>query len=41
MALDPIGRQYADKLFQQRMEEILKVQGAELTGCVRITLPET
>ena len=31
MALDPIGRQYADKLFQQRMEEILKVQGGELT----------
>ncbi len=31
MALDIVGRQYADKLFQQRMEEILKEQGTELT----------
>jgi hypothetical protein len=31
MALDTVGRQYADKLFQQRMEEILKEQGTELT----------
>jgi hypothetical protein len=30
MALDTVGRQYADKLFRQRMEEILKEQQAEL-----------
>ena len=30
MALDPAARQYADKLFQQRMEEILKEQATEL-----------
>ncbi|SRR6266478_3153891 len=31
MALDTVGRQYADKLFQQRMEEILTEQRTELT----------
>lgn len=31
MALDSAGRQYADRLFQQRMEEILKEQATELT----------
>jgi hypothetical protein len=29
MALDPAARQYADKLFQQRMEEILKEQARD------------
>lgn len=30
MALDLVGRQYADKLFHQRMEEILKEQTSDL-----------
>ena len=30
MALDTIGWQYADKLFHQRMEEILKEQNSDL-----------
>jgi hypothetical protein len=30
MALDTVGRQYADKLYQESLEEILKAQRSEL-----------
>jgi hypothetical protein len=35
MSLDTVGRQYADKLFQESLEEILKSQGAEFVEVSR------